>query len=132
MYISKQKSPVKSKVSHYTKITLLGVIIIIIGVSGIILFIRTLELLQVSILALLAIAGVIISEYGWSKRNGDVSYRIMEITLKENRWRTHTPFSQFIPVHDHLLFHIYSKIFRKYKYSPYKKYYISMRGSDYL
>lgn len=68
MYISKQKSHVKSKVSHYTKITLLGIIFILIGVSGIILFIRTLELLQVSILALLTIAGVIISEYGWSKR----------------------------------------------------------------
>ncbi len=40
----------------------------LIGVSGIILFIRTLGLLQVSLLSLLAIAGLIISEYGWSKR----------------------------------------------------------------
>lgn len=38
------------------------------GVSGIILFIRTLGLLQISLLSLLAIAGLIISEYGWSKR----------------------------------------------------------------
>ncbi|MEN6553689.1 MAG: nuclease-related domain-containing protein [Methanobacterium sp.] len=66
--ISKQKSHVKSRVSHYTKLTLLGVIIILIGISGIILFIRALGLLQVSLLALLVIAGLIISEYGWSKR----------------------------------------------------------------
>ena len=68
MNISKQKSHVKSKVSYYTKITLLGVLILIIGISGIILFIGVLGLLQVSLLSLLAIAGLIISKYGWSKR----------------------------------------------------------------
>lgn len=87
MNISKQKSHVKSKVSHYTKITLMGVIIILIGISGIILFIRTLELLQVSLLALLAIAGLIISEYGWSKRRiwskGAKGEKIVAKKLKE-------------------------------------------------
>jgi hypothetical protein len=77
MNISKQKSHVKSKVSYYTKITLLGVIILLIGISGFILLIwisgfvlliRTLGLLQLSLLALLVIAGLIIFKYGWSKR----------------------------------------------------------------
>jgi len=87
MNISKQKSHVKSKVSYYTKITLLGVIIMLIGVSGIILFIRTLGLLQVSLLSLLAIAGLIISEYGWSKRRiwskGAKGEKIVAKKLKE-------------------------------------------------
>lgn len=75
--ISKQKSHVKSRVSYYTKITLLGVIILLTGIIGFILLIRisgfilligTLGLLQLSLLALLVIAGLIISKYGWSKR----------------------------------------------------------------
>lgn len=57
--ISKNKSHVKSKVSYYTKITLLGVFILLIGILG---------LLQLSLLALLVIVGLIICKYGWSKR----------------------------------------------------------------
>jgi hypothetical protein len=87
MNISKQKSHVKSKVAYYTKITLLGVIIMLIGVSGIILFIRTLGLLQVSLLSALAIAGLILSEYGWSKRRiwskGAKGEKIVAKKLKE-------------------------------------------------
>ena len=75
--ISKQKSHVKSKVSYYTKITLVGVIILLTGIigfillieiSGFILFIGISGLLQLSLLALLVIVGLIISKYGWSKR----------------------------------------------------------------
>ncbi|WP_292756547.1 nuclease-related domain-containing protein [Methanobacterium sp.] len=77
MNISKQKSHVKSRVSYYTKITLLGVIILLIGISGVILliwisgfilFIEILGLFQLSLLALLVVIGLIISKYGWSKR----------------------------------------------------------------
>ncbi|MEN6592208.1 MAG: nuclease-related domain-containing protein [Methanobacterium sp.] len=68
MNISKQKSHVKFKVSYYTKITLLGVIILFIGISGFILLIGTLGLLQLSLFALLVIVGLIIVKYGWSKR----------------------------------------------------------------
>ena len=75
--ISKQKSHVKSRVSYYTKITLLGVIILLMGIMGFVLLIRIsgfilltgiLGLLQLSLLALLVIIGLIISRYGWSKR----------------------------------------------------------------
>jgi hypothetical protein len=75
--ISKQKSHVKSKVSYYTKITFLGVIILLMGIMGLVLLIRIsgfilltgiLGLLQLSLLALLVITGLIISRYGWSKR----------------------------------------------------------------
>nr|WP_319374738.1 nuclease-related domain-containing protein [uncultured Methanobacterium sp.] len=59
----------------------------LIGVSGIILFIRALGLLQVSLLSLLAIAGLIISEYGWSKRRiwskGAKGEKIVAKKLKE-------------------------------------------------
>ncbi|AXV38927.1 nuclease-related domain-containing protein [Methanobacterium sp. BAmetb5] len=68
MNISKQKSHVKSRVSYYTKITLLGVIIILIGILGFILLMGILELPQLSLFALLIIVGLIISKYGWSKR----------------------------------------------------------------
>lgn len=77
MYISKQKSHVKSKVSYYTKITLLGVIILLTAISGFILLmgnsgfiplIWTWELLQLSLFALPVILGLIIIKYGWSKR----------------------------------------------------------------
>lgn len=66
--ISKQKSHVKSRVSHYTKITLLGVIILLTGIFGFILLIGVLELPQLSLFALLVMVGLIIVKYGWSKR----------------------------------------------------------------
>jgi hypothetical protein len=77
MYISKQKSHVKSKVSYYTKITLLGVIILLTGISGFILLmgnsgfiplIGTWGLLHLSLFALPVMLGLIIIKYGWSKR----------------------------------------------------------------
>ena len=77
MNISKQKSHVKSRVTYYTKITLLGVIILLMGITGLVLLIRISGfilfsqiwgLLQLSLLALLVITGLIISRYGWSKR----------------------------------------------------------------
>ena len=68
MYISKQKSHVKSKVSYYTKITLLGVMILLTGIFGFILLIGVLELPQLSLFALLVMVGLIIVKYGWSKR----------------------------------------------------------------
>jgi len=75
--ISKHKSHVKSRVSYYTKITLLGVIILLTGISGFILLIGNSGfipligewgLLQLSICALLVMLGLIIVKYGWSKR----------------------------------------------------------------
>lgn len=77
MNISKQKSHVKSRVTYYTKISLLGVIILLMGITGLVLLIRISGfilfsqiwgLLQLSLLALLVITGLIISRYGWSKR----------------------------------------------------------------
>ncbi|MBI4812895.1 MAG: NERD domain-containing protein [Methanobacterium sp.] len=68
VYISKQKSHVKSKVSYYTKIILLGVIILLIGILGFILLIGILGLLQLFLFALPVIVGLIICKYGWSKR----------------------------------------------------------------
>ena len=68
MNISKQRSHVKSRVSHYTKITLLGVMILLTGIFGFILLIGVLELPQLSLFALLVMVGLIIVKYGWSKR----------------------------------------------------------------
>lgn len=68
MNISKQRSHVKSRVSHYTKITLLGVMILLTGIFGFILLIGVLELPQLSLFALLVMIGLIIVKYGWSKR----------------------------------------------------------------
>ncbi len=46
----------------------MGVIILLIGISGFILFMGILGLLQLSLFALLVIVGLIISKYGWFKR----------------------------------------------------------------
>ncbi|WP_281774720.1 nuclease-related domain-containing protein [Methanobacterium formicicum] len=68
MNISKQRSHVKSRVSYYTKITLLGIMILLTGIFGFILLIGVLELPQLSLFALLVMLGLIIVKYGWSKR----------------------------------------------------------------
>lgn len=66
--ISKPRSYVKSRVTYYTKLTLMGILVMFTGILGFILSIGVLELTQLSLFALLFLAGMVIVKYGWSKR----------------------------------------------------------------
>lgn len=57
--ISKRKSYVEQKTSYYTRVIIVGIVILFVGILG---------LLQLSILSVLIIIGLIICNYGLSKR----------------------------------------------------------------